>query len=255
MKKTLLTIAVLALLGMGAVQAQKTTHFSLRLGGNIPTGKFAEASGDYSSGNPLNWGLEDKSKKGGAGLGFMLGGQLKFDIPTVKGLGVIASVDGIYNTLNSDVKGYYDDMEDDLDGTTMEFSVKLPRYINIPIMVGLGYTYSPTHNLGLFAEGAIGLNVRVITNGEQMRYVVATNTETITTSNYNTAATFGVRVGGGIVLNNKFTIGLDYFNLGTAKAEGETVTEINGTEQSNPPKLKAGKITPTMVALRFGINL
>lgn len=253
MKKTLLTIAVLALLGMGAAQAQKTTHFTLKVGGNIPTGSFAEATGDYSAG-PINWGLSDKSKKGGAGLGVNVGMQLKFDIPSVKGLGVIVSVDGMYNSLSRDVKGYFDDMVDDLDGTTSEFAVTLPSYINIPIMVGLGYMYEPTHNLGIFAEAGLGVNIRIISKFEEYRYVPATNNEVINTTTYNTTGTFAYRIGAGIMLNKKFSIGLDYYGLGIAKADGTTYTEINGVEQSNPQKFKGGKITPSNLAIRFGIS-
>ena len=60
MKKATLAIAMLTLLSFGAAQAQ--THFSLRLGGAFPMGKFADASANYSTGN-LNWGLFDNSKK------------------------------------------------------------------------------------------------------------------------------------------------------------------------------------------------
>lgn len=254
MKKTLLSIAVLAMLGMGAAQAQNTTHFSLRAGGSFPMGKFAEASGDYSTGNPINWGLQDKSKKGGAGLGFIVGGQLKFDIPSVKGLGIIAAVDFIYNGLNSDVTGYFDDMVDDLDGTTSEFSVTLPQYFNIPIMAGLNYTFSPTRNFGVYVEGGFGLNIRVISDYVENRYVPATNNERIITTEYNNATTFAYRLGVGIMLNNRFTLGIDYYNLGMAKADGTVVTEINGVEQSNSPKFKGGKIAPTTLALRLGIS-
>ena len=85
MKKATLAIAMLTLLSFGAAQAQ--THFSLRLGGAFPMGKFADASANFSTGN-LNWGLYDNSKKGGAGIGVTLGGNFKYDIASVKGLGV-----------------------------------------------------------------------------------------------------------------------------------------------------------------------
>lgn len=252
MKKTLLAMVMLSMLGMGAVEAQG--HFSLRLGGNFPTGKFADASGDFSSGNPINWGLQDNSKKGGAGIGVIVGGQFKYDIASVKGLGVLVSVDGMYNSLNSDVTDYYDDMVDALDNSTTEFSVTLPTYFNIPIMAGLGYTLKATNNISVFAEAALGANIRIITNYVETSYTSMTNYEVIATSEYNTATTFAYRLGAGIMLNEKYSISVDYYSLGMAKAEGTAYTEINGKEQSNAPKFKAGKITPANVAIRFGIN-
>lgn len=252
MKKTLFVIAVFALLGAGAAQAQP--HFSLRFGGNFPYGKFAEASGDYSAGNPINWGLMDNSKKGGAGLGAIVGGQLKYDIKNVNGLGIIASVDGMFNSLGSDVTDYYDDMIDDLDGATNEFSVSLPMYINIPVMAGLNYSFAASGNLGLFVEAALGANIRIITDAVQTTYTPSTNYERIVTREYNRATTTAYRVGAGVTINKKYSLGVDYWSLGMAKAEGMTVTEVNGSEQSNAPKFKAGKIKPTNITLRFGIN-
>ena len=252
MKKTTILVALVALLGMGASQAQ--SHFSLRFGGLFPSGKYADASGDYSSGNGLNWGLDDNSKKGGAGIGATVGAQFRYDIASVKGLGVLLSVDGMYNSLNSDVRDYYADMVDDLDNNVTEFSVTLPCYINIPIMAGIGYTLDATPNLGVFAEAALGANIRIITNEVQTSYTPSTNYERIGTYTYETATTFAFRLGAGVLINKKFSIGVDYYGLGMAKAQGTTITEINGQEQSNAPKFKAGKITPTNIALRFGIN-
>lgn len=251
MKKATLAIAMLTLLSFGAAQAQ--THFSLRLGGAFPMGKFADASANYSTGN-LNWGLFDNSKKGGAGIGVTLGGNFKYDIASVKGLGVVASLDLMYNTLNSDIEDYFEEQVDATESNTREYSVTTPKYINIPVMVGLGYTYEATPALGLFAEVAIGANIRMITKAEENDYFTTTQYEKITTREYNTAATFAWRIGGGLMLNSKYTIGVDYYSLGMAKAEGTTYTEINGVEGTNPPNFKAGKITPTILTLRLGIN-
>jgi len=249
MKKALLTIAVLALLGMGAAQAQ--THFSFRFGGNFPDGKFADATGDYANNN-LNWGLVDNSKKGGAGIGIVAGLQMKYDISSVKGLGVIVSVDGMFNSLNSEVTDYFDDYIDDNETSTREISITLPKYFNLPLMAGLNYTYDVKENLGIFAEAAMGANIRVITDMENT--ITQANTERITTQAFNSATTFAYRLGAGIVLNDKYTLGIDYYNLGMAKADGVTYTEVNGTESNNTPKFKAGKIKPTNITLRFGIN-
>lgn len=251
MKKHTLALAMLTLMSFGAAQAQ--THFSLRLGGAFPTGKFADASANYNNEN-LNWGLSDNSKKGGAGIGFTVGGQLKFDISSIKGMGVIASADFMYNILCSDINYYYDEMVDDLDNNNTEFSITKPQYINIPVMVGLGYTYEATQNLGLFVEAGLGANIRMITNEVYNTYIISSQRETINTYEYNTNVTFAYRVGAGLLFGGKYTLGVDYFSLGTAKVECTGYTEVNGVEGNNPTKYKLGKITPTILTLRFGIN-
>lgn len=246
-KSIFLAVALLAL-SFGSARAQ---HFSFRLGGSFPMGTFADAKADYSAGN-LQWGLQGTNNKGGAGIGFLAGLQMKFNINSIKGLGVIVSADGIFNSLNGDITEYYDDEIDATETSTLDITVKLPKYINIPIMAGLNYTHGINANMGVFVEAALGANVRIITDYVRIRET--TTTEIIRTDAYDVATTFAFRVGAGVEFNSKYTLGVDYFSLGTAKATGVTHSETNGVESSTTPKFKYGKITPSILTLRFGIN-
>ena len=255
MKKVTIIFAMLAVMGIGAASAQKTVHFSLRAGGLFPQNRFAQASGDYLSGNGLNWGVIDYSNKGGAGMGLTFGMQVKFDIKSVKGLGILLGVDGMYNALNADVNAFYEDQVDAMDLPPIQYSMKMPVYFNIPAMVGVGYSITPIPNIGFFAEAAMGANLRFITNMVETTYDQSLNQETVVTTEFNRNLTFAYRFGAGVIFKDKYTLGIDWYNLGTAKLQGLQHTEINGVLQvGSPVRYRAGKITPVNVALRFGIT-
>lgn len=249
MKKVLVSVLTLALASIGAVQAQNS--FSLRFGLAMPTSNYADAMADYSN-DVLRYGLQDNSKKGGAGIGFSAGMQVNLGVKSVKGLGVILSGDVFYNSTNSDVVDFFEEFVDDNEGTNYEISFLTPKYIHIPLMAGLSYTFDLKDNVAIFGEGALGANVRIITELEE--YQATTTQERIDTWYYNAATSFAYRVGAGVVFNKKYSLGVDFYNHGTAKAEGEKVTEQNGVTQNGTLKFKGGKITGTNVAIRFGIK-
>ena len=101
MKRQIKKIALLivAILGVNSVNAQ--TDFSIHLGMLFPQGDFAESRIDNGQ---VAWG--DKTNRGGAGLGFDAGMKFRFNIPSVKGLGIIASADFFLNMPNDDVKDW-----------------------------------------------------------------------------------------------------------------------------------------------------
>lgn len=249
MKKIFMTVMMFALAGIGAVEAQN--NFSLHLGVALPTSDYADATADYSNG-VLRYGLMDNTKKGGAGTGFTAGMQYKIGINSVKGLGVIVSADVFFNSVNSDVRDFFDEWIDDNESSNYEVDFTLPYYLHIPVMVGLNYTYDIKDNIALFGEGALGANVRILTG---LEYYQATATqEMIQTVSYDVATSFAFRIGCGLCLNKKYTIGINYYNHGTAKVTGEWTSEINGVTQPGHNKLKGGKIAANNVAIRFGIN-
>lgn len=249
MKKTTFTITMLAMLSLGALQGQNT--FSLRFGGVMPTSNYADVMADYSN-NVLRYGLADNSKKGGAGMGLTAGAQARFGVKNIKGLGVILSGDVFFNSTNTDVVDYFEEYIDANESSTYEISITTPKYLHIPILAGLNYTYDLKNNISLYGEGSIGANVRILTAFET--YQATATQEQISTLEYNIATNFAFKVGAGVIFNKKYSLGIDYYNHGTAKATGDRTTDINGVTQSGTQKFKGGKITGTNVALRFGIN-
>lgn len=169
MKKVLLVAVSLLTLGAGAVQAQ--SKFTLKFGGGFPLGDFGNVKmvKDGSEYHPDQWGLDldGKYKNGGAGLGFNIGAQWTLsEISAVKGLDLILSVDAFYNGLNSDLRDAVDDERDEMESRSYisDFTLRTPKYLNFPLMVGLNYGTGIAPNIGIYGEVAIGANLRLITN-------------------------------------------------------------------------------------------
>ena len=162
-KKVFIAAALMAMLG-GAAMAQGT--FTLKLGAGFPMGDFADAKANSNNGD-IRWGLIDKKTDGGAGLGFNAGFEYNIPVSTVNGLGVVISVDAFYNGLNEDLNDYFTDFKEELDNNYNSWSVSTPTYLNFPIMVGAKYDLPLTSGINLYAAGAAGVNIRMITPLEE----------------------------------------------------------------------------------------
>ena len=164
MKRQIKKIALLiiAILGVNCANAQ--TDFSIHLGLLFPQGDFAESRMDKGQ---VAWGY--KTDRAGAGLGFDAGLKFRFNVPSVKGLGFITTADFFLNMPNDDVKDWKEDYISEMEeySGVDEFSIAIPHYINIPIMVGLNYEYEIKDNIKFWGEGALGLNIGALTNYKQ----------------------------------------------------------------------------------------
>jgi opacity protein-like surface antigen len=247
--KKLSTLIIAAILMFAGSQLFAQTNIYLNLGGAIPNGDFAE--GEISK-SGIDWGLFDDDKDGGAGLGFNVG--LKFNIATgINGLRAMITLDGIYNGLNSELREYFSDLIDDVEDDYKEFELTTQKYLNIPAMAGVNYTYNFNNKFGLFAEAGLGPNLRIITKYE--RYEESTSRKTTTTIEYDPKISLAYQVGAGIELSKRITIGIDYYNLGSAKVKYEYTRKVkpDGSTDHNNDTFK--RITPTMVMLRVGFKL
>lgn len=225
MNKKFLLIAVMMLTSIGAF-AQ--TQFSIYAGGAFPMGKFKE--GELKNKEPNKWVLMDeKGTNGFAGIGFNVGVDIMFPIASVDGLGIIVGADFFYNGYNSELKDWFNDLsdnddDDDKDGYEMTVSHK-PRFMNIPLMVGARYNYNINDGFGIFAEAGVGANLRMISSFK-MDYSYSDpyygyEEEGSTELTYNKAVTFSFKLGAGVMLAEHFSIGLDYYALGSAKVTGK----------------------------------
>jgi opacity protein-like surface antigen len=258
MKKQVMTMLSLLVLTAGAASAQSS--LTLKLGGSFPMGDFADATVDYDEGIE-RWGLwfEDHSKKGGAGLGFMLGAEWQNPIAAVQGLSVTVSLDAIYNGLNGDLNDYFNEVQDNAEDELDEYNITSPRYINVPLMLGLNYNYNLGGNLGLYAGAGLGANLRVITpfafheEGREGSY----RFEVDENVSYSTAVSFAFRLGAGITINDKYSLGIEYYALGASKVkwEMEETEYYAGDTDREHESGKSGNIAPTMLLLRLGIKL
>ena len=185
--------------------------FSIHLGGAFPVGYFGDDS--------------DADKALGAGAGFNVG--LKGKIPlSAKGLGITISSDFIFNGY----KGAWKDMWDEIQ-TTVERAggtFTRPRYINVPVFLGLNYKYGVNKSFGVWGEAGLGPNFRTMTtskttgaDGKWAKVKCPVKTS------------FGFQIGAGIMLSDFFSIGAHYYGLGTAKIKTKTEYSSGGGSETD----------------------
>ena len=118
----------------------------------------------------------------------------------------------------------------------MDINTTFPNYLNIPLMAGLNYSFGLTDKVKLYGEFGIGLNIRIATkfmleNEERgsiydgyYYYDYAGRSEV--TFKYDNATSFAYQLGVG-VLFDKVSIGLHWYNLGSAKVKGKVEETIS----------------------------
>ena len=208
------------------------TKSELQIGLAVPQGNFAD--NDYYE------AIYDGD--GVAGTGFYLGYKLLSPLST-DGLYWTFNAGIMYNDLQSDFKDYLEDEEmyyvDDY---------SLPKYFNVPILAGLQYEKTISDGLNLFGEAGVGLNILKITNlsGEEDNY------EELTT--FKPSVGLGFKIGAGIVLQEKYTISLNYLGLGSHKVkyEYESESEYYG-DKSYDDKFERA-LSVSSLNITFGIR-
>ncbi|MBR1798636.1 MAG: outer membrane beta-barrel protein [Bacteroidales bacterium] len=248
MKKKAFYLTVAAMVAaIGTTNAQLT----IRAGALFPQGKYADAMADFNN-NVLRWGVIDKSNKGGAGLGASVGGSYRFDMG-ITDFGIVLAADVMFNSLNTDIYDYFDEMVEANENTYKEFSVSTPVYFNIPVTAGLNYQKGVSTDIDLYGEAGIGLNFRKLTTAIIYSNTGSSDQEETTT--FETSTSFAFRFGAGMVFKKKYVLSLDYYLCGSSRLASETVTEVNGRQSGSPESEKHGNINPSILALRLGIIL
>ena len=253
MKKSILVkltmIAMLFAFGINCATAQ--TKFSVHAGLASPLGSFADSR---AANNQMAW--LNRTDRAGAGMGFNLGMKMHFPIQSIKGLSVVATADFFYNGPNSDVKDWRDDVVDDMltNENLDDFTVTLPKYINVPIMVGANYKYRVSKTAQLWGEGTLGLNIGKIT--ALSINAVDGNSEGNLKRSYTSNTSFAFQIGAGVILSKKFSIGVHYYALGGQKVEGKWAEEeiFGGTVDTEDGKFTFRTINPSIVAIKAGFH-
>ena len=110
-------------------------------------------------------------------------------------------------------------------------------------MVGANYTYEINSKTGIYGEAGLGVNIRYITDLKASYY------SNFITYKYDPTYTFAYQLGAGVEINNKITVGLNFYNLGGGKVKGKEKT--NTGSQS----FKLERVTPTLLMVRVGFKL
>lgn len=256
MKKQIKKIALLiiAILGVNCANAQN--GLSVHVGLASPLGSFGEAQGVLGvMQDDMAWN-DDESTIGGAGLGFNLG--VKYKLFTLKkDLNLFASADLFYNTMCSEVKNFYNAIVEDKHNYYDEYYEILPKYINTPIMLGVDYEYSIINNIKVWGEAAMGVNLGFLTDH---KYGFRTSSYMIGNSdqvdNYKMNTNLAFQIGGGVKVNDKYSLGIHYYSLGsrTIKSELEYENFFSGETHLGSRTETYGSINTGILTIRLGYH-
>ena len=250
--------------------------FSLHLNGVFPNGKFAE----FDDNDKVCALANGSSKTGSAGTGFGVGFKYQFPIPQVANLRFLVGAELMYNPLNGDAKDWFDD--EFTSGTynstgysyDYDYEVTLPKYLNVPLMAGLNYAFKLNDKINIFGEFAAGINMRLFTNAKILQekegtawysdgytsYYYDFTTTSKATYKYDNAITFAYRFGAGITFD-RISIGLHWYNLGSAKVKGKIEMEENYSDSdgetehdSDKENFKWKDLSISMMTLTVGYH-
>ena len=256
MNKLFKVFAMAALMLIGG-QAMAQVRGAMFLGASLPMDEFAEFDGF----NEFALTSTDVlSEDGGAGTGFNAGLRWYFNVG-VEGLDVMLSVDGLYNGPCTDLKNAYRETENSYDGQIIDGSFKYnatPKYINVPAMLGLNYTYHINPSFGIYVQAGAGGNGRFITSMESVSKtaVLGVETQTTTIQEYDKAFSFAYQAGAGIEVAKNLVIGCSFYDLGSTAVGGEqtikTKTLNDNVTNSTKDYRDLGTVHPVMVLARIG---
>lgn len=259
MNKLCKVLALATLLIFGG-QAMAQVHGAMFFGASVPQKNFATFN-DFNDFALTSTDID--ADYAGAGIGFNAGLRWYFNVG-VKDLDVLFSIDGLYNGPCSNLKNTYRDMESSFDGQIIDRSFRYdatPKYINIPAMLGVNYTYHLNPNFGLFVEAGAGANLRFITGMESVSQtnIAGIDTRTTTIQKYESAFSFAYQLGLGIEVAQNLVIGCSFYDLGGASVAGEqtikTKTLNDNVSSVTNEYRELGTVHPVMILGRIGFRL
>ena len=229
MKRIITRLVLVALLISGGKTFAQKDGFSLHLSGVFPTGWVAESHNEY----------DFNGSYPSMGTGFGVGFKYQFHAPELANLRFLASAELMYNPLNGKLKDAIHSMQ--FEYSEEDFKITLPKYFNIPLMVGLNYAIKLNDKINIFGEVAAGINLMLSTNFKEISvnkgicngyhywdddyyydydasYDYTSTHET--TGKYN-AITFAYRFGAGVTFD-RISIGLHWYRWGKGKVSGES---------------------------------
>jgi hypothetical protein len=198
--KKFIFLFILFVCGTLSLSAQGKSEFQIGLA--TPSGDFADDDEDDAV----------FSGSGYAATGFYLGYKLLTPLSS-KGLFWTFSAGVMYNDLSGDFKDDLEEEMEDYEDYYDDFDITYLKYINIPIMAGLQYEQPISAQIKLFGEAGLGINVLKLTN---MSYNLD---GTEGTYSFDPSLKLGYKIGGGILVKDKYTISLTYTGLGSHKVK------------------------------------
>jgi|GEM_PF-2679757 len=220
--KRLITLLSLMIV-INCFSQETENQWMLNIGVSFPTGEFA------SEGNDIENNL---SANIGGGI------NLQYNYFINKNIGAFAGIGANYNGIKMDFKKKYESYE------IMNSDITTPKYLNFPISVGVIGKTNSNKQVSLYGNAGVILNFIKITNYK----IDVSDVDYETILIYKLANSVGFKVGGGLILNEKYSIALNYINAGNARIKYEWDTSNwsgstpfpDGTMESNIGYLTLG---------------
>lgn len=230
--------------------SEKKVKFGVYLGEATALGNMAQGTAkkttDFPLGDLRKWALTNikEGTDGYAGIGFNVGFDVTVNLP-VEGLGIFGGIDFFFNANKSALSSCLDEYarnEVKVKDYVSEVKYNKPNFMNIPILFGVNYLHNFNNIVGIWGEAGIGPNFRLISRFEKEREFNTAVTEELdngelvlsiqekTGYKYKSAVTLGFKLGAGVMLWDRMSIGLDYYYLGSAKIEATKILELNGND-------------------------
>ena len=169
--------------------------------------------------------------KAGAGRGWAVGIDMAFAIPALPDLEILLESEYMQGGVSRDVEDYYDIIYSRRYSRCSQYVMELPKFRNVPILLGVRYGYPLGGSFRLYGEAMAGVNFRYISDwtlaysndewqqGDGQGFENYSNVDIRT---YQNAATFAFRIGIGILVRDikKFpmdiSLGASYNVLGSS---------------------------------------
>ena len=211
------TIIITCLISMFSRNTHGQRIFSAHLHIAAPTGDFGDGVGDEFDGSVA--GIDPK---GAAGIGLGVGAQYRYPIGD-KGVHVLTSID----IVRSPIKKQW---RNEFDATLNEnSSMKYSSYYSIPLAVGLHYQAALNETVSVYAQGCGIFNTLKVSSAK-LKSTFESGTS-LYTELFKPGVSFGFGVNSGVIIKEKYLVGIGYKMLGTHAMQRTTTysSSNNGT--------------------------
>ena len=190
--------------------------------------------------NPISdFGSDDvnNDEAGGATTGINVGFKYTYQLND-EGVGLFAGFDFNYNGLAQNMKNELREIFGEIGSTKYDFF----EYYNFPVSGGLSYTYAANSNISIFGNGGLTLNFLKISD---LGIGVYGGTAKL---KFDLATSLGYRISGGVIINKKTSIAINYWGLG--KHDMNSEMSFAGEHED----FDLGEIKVDILTLTLGYN-
>lgn len=259
-------ISLMAMLLLLPATASAQLYFGLRGGATIPKSYYADSR---MSDNEWMF-TEGHQHKGGAGRGWDAGIEIAYAMPFHKNLEILLTADFMQGGVSRNVRDYYELSYIHRYDHCAKYEMQLPRFRNIPILLGCRYAYPATHGIDLYGEASVGFNLRYITDWnlsfaspdwvqtDGQQFSEYNNTDI---RHYAPATTFAYRLGAGFIFKKIVILGANFSILGSSPLVWDRTTttqySIYGdiVENTNTSHVEYHPLNPTLITISATLRL